>query len=407
MHSENLSPVPLMPDTKDNSPATASEALTQAAEQMLESTLASDEHPHAESPPPSEASASSALEADVLPPDLESAAAEMLDATLGDQAQAVPGDPSPADTSGESSAMDDALAAALDAMNAADDEPAPTTPEPEPAIEAATPTPSPDLESAAAEMLDATLAADQTHPDGDKRGAIDPLDDQLASMTAGIMEAETVPPEPPRHSSPESDAAGEHQQDELDDAAQVAAALCESPGEGSTASTTATISAKQQDAIKTPNAKPPVTQPEVKTPGKNAARAKMVAGTAARVAGTGVRFASPVALKLCALISSPLAGKSRGVRDSIGWIGANTLFIACVLWVYLGFIRQPVPAAAHAEAFDFSASTLPQPHPSSQSGDHNAGASAHAKGDSHGAKKPEAKKDDHAKASPKKDAGGH
>lgn len=85
-------------------------------------------------------------------------------------------------------------------------------------------------------------------------------------------------------------------------------------------------------------------------------------------------------LAAATLISMPLAGRSKVVRDSIGWFAMNTLFLAACLWGYLVFVRQPalnqMPAPA---SFDFHDGHVPTPPPE---GEH-----AKAPADAHGAEK--------------------
>lgn len=94
--------------------------------------------------------------------------------------------------------------------------------------------------------------------------------------------------------------------------------------------------------------------------------AEKVAGTltpaatkAVAKAAHAAAAASPVALHALAAASRPLANKPKSVRQSVGWIAANTLFVATVLWFYLLFLRHPSDASGAADAFDMKTSKLP------------------------------------------------
>lgn len=53
--------------------------------------------------------------------------------------------------------------------------------------------------------------------------------------------------------------------------------------------------------------------------------------------------------KLVRVFSKPLAGKPRLVRDTVGWLGFNSMFLAGVVWCYhLWFQKPEKPAAQHA-----------------------------------------------------------
>jgi hypothetical protein len=121
-----------------------------------------------------------------------------------------------------------------------------------------------------------------------------------------------------------------------------------------------------------------------------------------------VRALSPHALKAARLVSAPLAKKPRAIRDAVGWIAANTVFLGACLWVYVLFVRGPHAADARAPAFDFQRSGLPRPemHDEHAAGDGHGTDGAHGGGDAHGAKKDDghAKKDDgHGKKDKKKE----
>ncbi|NUQ67718.1 MAG: hypothetical protein HUU18_05505 [Phycisphaerales bacterium] len=382
-----------MPDTKDHNPQHEADALEAAAAAMLDATLAADTTeatPEAPAPMVDDAhSPERSPASDDALSQLDAAAAAMLDETLAAESTA----PAAADPGADTS-LEALLATQIPVIDALQAETA------IPAADSATT----DLDAAAAAMLEDTLKA--AMPDAAPEGgalAIESLDDQLAELAAGIMQEETTPPEPPAPVTEATDSYPDTTSSTVGDALDEAAQLAASEFGASSATAVVPVNAPKTTSSTIPDVKTAAPAPAVSSAkSRSATAAKALASTAAKAAGGGARMASPIALKVCALISSPLAGKSRAVRDSIGWIGANTLFIACVLWIYLGFIRQPHPASAHAEAFDFNASTLPQPHPPKDAG-HTASGDAHASGDSHAAKKPEAKKTD----AKKPDAGGH
>ncbi|MBL8886887.1 MAG: hypothetical protein JNK16_09515 [Phycisphaerales bacterium] len=55
--------------------------------------------------------------------------------------------------------------------------------------------------------------------------------------------------------------------------------------------------------------------------------------------------------KLVRVFAKPLAGKPRLIRDTVGWLGFNSMFLAGVVWAYhLWFQRPEKPVAQHAPA---------------------------------------------------------
>jgi hypothetical protein len=66
-------------------------------------------------------------------------------------------------------------------------------------------------------------------------------------------------------------------------------------------------------------------------------------------------------LKVCALISAPVASKPAVVRDSIGWLALNSVFLAACLWGYLLLIRTPGGTPHAPGTYDLSQGTLPAP----------------------------------------------
>jgi hypothetical protein len=100
--------------------------------------------------------------------------------------------------------------------------------------------------------------------------------------------------------------------------------------------------------------------------------------------------------KLVQAFAKPLAGKPRLVRDTVGWLGFNSMFLAGVVWSYhLWFQKPEKPVAQHAPAALVSSDGHDDPaHGQAAAAGHGAPAAgdAHA---GHGAK-PE---DAHADAS--------
>lgn len=101
------------------------------------------------------------------------------------------------------------------------------------------------------------------------------------------------------------------------------------------------------------------------------------------------------------IFSRPLAGKPRIVRDTVGWLGFNSLFLASVVWAYHLWIQKPekleaqhAPAAlvssdghgeaAHGSPEAHAAATAPAPHASNN----HAPPDEHAAAPEHGAEEP-------------------
>jgi len=75
------------------------------------------------------------------------------------------------------------------------------------------------------------------------------------------------------------------------------------------------------------------------------------------IARLATRLAA-AALPVASAISAPLAAKPRIVRDTLGWLALNTLFLGVCVWAYILFVRHP--AHAHApHTFDFATAHLP------------------------------------------------
>ncbi|CAG0952732.1 hypothetical protein PHYC_00289 [Phycisphaerales bacterium] len=113
-------------------------------------------------------------------------------------------------------------------------------------------------------------------------------------------------------------------------------------------------------------------------------------------------------LAALAVASKPLADKPKVIRDSLGWIALNSLFLGACLWAYVLFFRHP-PHAAEAWEFDFSQGALPTPPSHDEeppAADGHAKAAEPKKAAKSDAKKKEpAKSDSHG--SEKRGGGGH
>ena len=82
-------------------------------------------------------------------------------------------------------------------------------------------------------------------------------------------------------------------------------------------------------------------------------------------------------------LSRPLAGKPRLVRDTVGWLGVNSVFLAGVVWAYHVWFQRPEAIVAdHSPAGLVVAGHEHEAH----------GTHAEATGEGHGEGKPEASK---------------
>lgn len=120
-------------------------------------------------------------------------------------------------------------------------------------------------------------------------------------------------------------------------------------------------------------------------------------------------FLATALFRICAVISAPLLSKPAAVRHSVGWVAANTVFLASCFWVWMVFFRPPapteaLPGAAAAGAYDFEKGGLPPVPVQAKEKPKAHGDDAHGK-DDHGKqatdKKPEAKKPETKKADDK------
>jgi len=66
------------------------------------------------------------------------------------------------------------------------------------------------------------------------------------------------------------------------------------------------------------------------------------------------------ALRVLAAVSRPLQNRPAIVRQTVGWVALNTLFIGAVFWAWMIFFR-PAPATPTRGAFNFADDALPQP----------------------------------------------
>ncbi len=200
----------------------------------------------------------------------------------------------------------------------------------------------------------------------DTSGAIDSLNAELEAAAKKVESAEVVVDAPVNESEPvaESEPAAESGAQREPIAAETVHA--EIPAAASTNAPAETPAAQPSEA-------PPVIEP--KGPG------------ALEKLRTRAADAAHAALLLA---SSPLKNTSRGVRDTIGWVGLWTAFLGVCVWFYVLVLHTPAPPYVPEAAIKVV-------EQSAEGGEHGGG---HGEGS---AKKPAAKKEEgHAKA-----AGGH
>ena len=131
---------------------------------------------------------------------------------------------------------------------------------------------------------------------------------------------------------------------------------------------------------------------------KNVHGSRAVTGRAAHAVVGFVRQASSrIGGPVMKVLSWPLAGRSKTVRDSVGWVTLNTLFWCGCLWTWLLFFRHPSETHAETAAFDFAHSEVieaakPADEHAGAAGGHGGGAAAEGAhgaeakgGDAHGA----------------------
>jgi hypothetical protein len=140
----------------------------------------------------------------------------------------------------------------------------------------------------------------------------------------------------------------------------------------------ATPSVDPPKVVETPTAsiaEPKTAIAHESAPSSKPSLARSVIGMVGR---TTTRISEP-AIKV---LSWPLAGKSKTVRDSVGWVTLNTIFWCACLWTWLLFFRGPAETHAESAAFDFAHSSIPEAaKPASGHGDDAAG---HADAGGHG-----------------------
>ncbi|MBX3390975.1 MAG: hypothetical protein KF691_16110 [Phycisphaeraceae bacterium] len=220
---------------------------------------------------------------------------------------------------------------------------------------------------------------------------IEALDDQLARLTDELLAS--PPTEPvasaakPQSASTETNSAAEPPAESV--STPTTPIFSPLPGPAPTSSQT-----HSPPTAQSPTHAPSQPQGQVETP--ETAEAP-TAATPAKSPG-----------KLVAVLAGPLAGKPRMIRDTIGWLGFNSLFLAGVVWGYHLWFQKPEKPVAHKAP----ASLISGEHGATSS-EHNAHAdgpspgSAHAEvADPHGvdphASNPNAKEhrhDEHADAS--------
>jgi hypothetical protein len=60
--------------------------------------------------------------------------------------------------------------------------------------------------------------------------------------------------------------------------------------------------------------------------------------------------ATPVGVKVLAVLSKPIEGQSATVRDSLGWVAVWTLFNAACVWGFVVFFQKPPEMAVPHDA---------------------------------------------------------
>lgn len=157
---------------------------------------------------------------------------------------------------------------------------------------------------------------------------IDALDEQLAEATGELIASDEAAP----RVDPQPTASGRAD-------AQAAAAEPTVPAEGQAESAgEAAAGVAQPEPAGQPGATPASCQSD---------RSRVV--RVVEVSKLVFARAEPAALRGAALVSRPLASRPRIVRDTVGWIGLWTLFLAVCVWFTLVFLRTSETPASEAE----------------------------------------------------------
>ena len=199
------------------------------------------------------------------------------------------------------------------------------------------------------------LTHDGLDPSLEVGGDLSQLDDDLASLSDGLVAEQSLAAEPaappPRPASTP---------------APVAAPAASRGTQDRTPTPQPAPATPSQGAVTVP---PPANSEQGLPPVRDAARAIASA-------------ISPVALQALSVLSFPLRNKPRVVRDTVGWLAAWTLFLSGGLWIYVAFFHEPAGPVATAPALDFIGAEGKQPR--SHSGDDHGSAHATADAEGHG-----------------------
>ncbi len=263
----------------------------------------------------------------------------------------------------------------------------PDAPEPHPAEQAID-----ELEQQLEDLIDA--GADQAEePEaetpGPKAGAAEPdaaaapeaddledLDQQIAALTDELLEGdfvdaageavETSTPPAPQEASPEPEAEPQPATPTSKQSGSAQSNESDKPEDAVEASAD-----QREDEAPAPAARP-ATQRETARPAasKPAASASGSPHPVVVVVLATAKKAEAGARSLADLASTPLKNRPKIVRDTVGWFGLWTLFLAICVWVTLAFFRSPDHPQAEGEPMRIRtaeesppANQRPLPHP--------------------------------------------
>ena len=174
---------------------------------------------------------------------------------------------------------------------------------------------------------------------------IESLDEQLAEATDGLIAADdSTEPTQPEPTQPEPT---EPEPTQAQHAASASATPDDAPAESDEA--VAAEPADEPIADETPAVAAPKAKSSAKPSASKSHKANAAAQRIMTVARAGFAHAEPVALRGAVLVSSPLASRPKIVRDTVGWIGLWTLFLAISVWFTLAFLRSSTPPEVDAE----------------------------------------------------------
>lgn len=193
------------------------------------------------------------------------------------------------------------------------------------------------------ETAEATIAAAEAPLEEPTPKDIQSLDSDLAALTDNLLSEEV-----PAADAPPAAPLVEEAPEPAPEPVAQAPAAAESP---------APVEAKPEpkpEARSEPKPEPrqttvqPAEPKPVVKPAPKPARTEPARPAAKELIAAAVqKAASPVALQVMAGISAPLAGRSRAVKDTVGWLALWTAFLAVTLWTYILFFHKPqVPPAS-------------------------------------------------------------